>query len=63
VHEWDEGSQFGEFNVRSMALMVRTALEAIPHFMTAYPGLDLETCGRDLITFFERARAVTKRRR
>lgn len=53
-----EAGQFGEFDVRSMALMMRATLEAIPTFLTAYPGLDVESYGRDLITFFERACAV-----
>lgn len=54
-----EAGEFGEFTVRSMALMIRATLEAIPTFMTAYPDLDLAAYGQDLITLFERACAVS----
>jgi AcrR family transcriptional regulator len=50
-----EAGEFGEFNVRSMALMMRATLEAIPVYLTSYPGLDAVGYGQDLITFFERA--------
>jgi AcrR family transcriptional regulator len=55
-----EAGQFGEFSVRSMAMMMRATLEAIPTFVTAYPDLDLTTYGQDLITFFERACSTTQ---
>jgi hypothetical protein len=58
-----QAGEFGEFTVRSMAMMMRATLEAIPTFVTAYPGLDLAGYGRDLITFFERACAVKPPRR
>jgi AcrR family transcriptional regulator len=46
---------FGQFHVRSMAMMMRATLEEIPTYVIAYPGLDLPGYGQDLITFFERA--------
>jgi TetR/AcrR family fatty acid metabolism transcriptional regulator len=50
--------EFGEFGIRSMAMMMRATLEEIPTYVIAYPGLDLAGYGRDLITFFERACGV-----
>jgi AcrR family transcriptional regulator len=47
--------EFGEFPLRSMALMMRATLEAVPIYLTDYPGLDAVAYGQDLITFFERA--------
>jgi hypothetical protein len=58
-----EVGEFGEFSVRSMAMMMRATLEAIPTYVIAYPGLDLAGYGRDLITFFERACGVKPPRR
>jgi AcrR family transcriptional regulator len=50
-----EAGEFGEFTVRSMAMMMRATLEAIPAYLASYPGLDPVAYGQDLITFFERA--------
>lgn len=50
-----EAGEFGEFPVRSMALMVRATLEAVPVYLSSYPGLDAIAYGQDLVTFFERA--------
>lgn len=50
-----EADEFGEFPVRSMALMMRATLEAIPPYLADYPTLDAVAYGQDLITFFERA--------
>lgn len=50
-----EAGEFGEFDVRSMAMMIRAALEALPTYTTAYPDLDIDAYGADLVTFFERA--------
>jgi AcrR family transcriptional regulator len=58
-----QAGEFGEFPVRSMAMMMRATLEAIPTFVIAYPGLDLAGYGRDLIAFFERACGVKPPRR
>jgi AcrR family transcriptional regulator len=58
-----ETGEFGEFDVRSMAMMMRATIEAIPTYVIAYPGLDLPGYGQDLITFFERACGVRPRRR
>lgn len=51
--------EFGDFPVRSMAMMMRATLEEIPTYVIAYPGLDLAGYGQDLIVFFERACAVS----
>lgn len=50
--------EFARFPVRSMALMIRATLEALPTYRTAYPDLDLPAYGRDLLTQFERACGV-----
>jgi AcrR family transcriptional regulator len=50
-----ESGEFGDFPIRSMALMMRATLEAIPTYASAYPDLDLTAYGQDLITLFERA--------
>lgn len=57
-----EAGEFGDFDVRSMALMIRGATEMIPPYMDAYPGLDTEAYGRDLVLFFERACGVKRPR-
>ena len=58
-----EFGEFGEFAVRSMAMMIRATLEAIPVYLTAYPGLDPLAYGQDLITFFERACGARRSRK
>lgn len=50
-----EAGEFGEFDARSMAMMIRATLEALPTYMIAYPDLDIDAYGADLTTFFERA--------
>jgi AcrR family transcriptional regulator len=50
-----EAGEFGAFEVRSMAMMIRATLEAMPTYTIAYPGLDIDAYGADLVTFFERA--------
>lgn len=55
--------EFGEFDVRSMALMIRAATEMIPPYLDAYPGFDPEAYGRDLVLFFERACGVKAARK
>jgi AcrR family transcriptional regulator len=50
-----EAGEFGEFDVRSMAMMIRSTLEAMPRYLVAYPDLDIDAYGRDLVTFFERS--------
>jgi AcrR family transcriptional regulator len=50
-----QAGEFGDFHVRSMAMMMRATLEEIPTYVIAYPDLDLAGYGRNLITFFERA--------
>ncbi|MFL6144975.1 MAG: TetR/AcrR family transcriptional regulator [Labedaea sp.] len=50
-----ECGDFGQFNIRSMAMMMRATLEAIPVYLIAYDTLDLHAYRDDLITFFERA--------
>jgi AcrR family transcriptional regulator len=58
-----EAGEFGEFDVRSMALMIRGTTEMIPPYLDAYPGLDTEAYGRDLVLFFERACGVKRPRK
>jgi AcrR family transcriptional regulator len=55
-----EAGEFGEFNTRSLAMMMRATLEALPTYVIAYPGLDLNGYRDDLIMFFERAAAATR---
>jgi len=50
-----EADEFGEFDARSMAMMIRATLEAMPRYVLAYPELDIDSYGRDLVTFFERS--------
>jgi AcrR family transcriptional regulator len=50
-----EAGEFGDFEVRSMAMMIRATLEAMPTYTIAYPELDIDAYGADLVTFFERA--------
>jgi len=50
-----EAGEFGPVDVRSMAMMVRAALEAMPRYAAAHPELDIDAYGRDLVTFFERS--------
>ena len=53
-----KSGEFGEFSVRSMAMTLRATLEALPTYAIAYPGLDLDTHGRELVALFERACGV-----
>ena len=53
-----ESGELGEFDIRSMALMIRSTLEALPHTARGYPDLDLTAYGQNLITFFERGCGV-----
>ncbi|MGH3762149.1 hypothetical protein [Actinophytocola sp.] len=46
-----------------MAMMIRATLEAMPTYVLAYPGLDLDGYGRDLVTYFERALGAGQRAR
>lgn len=55
-----ETGEFGEFEPRSMAMMIRATLEAMPTYVLAYPDLDIDAYGRDLLTFFERALGVAQ---
>lgn len=55
-----ETGEFGEFDARSMALMIRATLEALPTYVIAYPDLDIDTYGRDIMTFLERALGVVQ---
>lgn len=50
-----EAGEFGEFEPRAMAMMIRATLEALPTYAIAYPDLDIDSYGADLVTFFERA--------
>ncbi|MGH3878740.1 MAG: TetR/AcrR family transcriptional regulator [Actinophytocola sp.] len=50
-----EAHEFGEFDTRSMAMMIRATIEAMPTYAIAYPDLDIDGYGADLMTFFERA--------
>ena len=54
-----EAGEFGEFDARSVALVLRAALEAIPAQLIAYPDLDVEAHGHALAGFFERATGGT----
>ncbi len=56
-----DAGEFGEFPVRSTAMMIRATLEAMPAYVTAYPELDVAGYGRDLVTLFERALGVGQR--
>jgi AcrR family transcriptional regulator len=58
-----EAGEFGEFNVRSMAMMMRATLEAMPTYAAVYPGLDLAAYSHDVIAFVERACGVAPARR
>jgi len=55
-----EAGEFGEFEPRSMAMMIRATLEAMPTYVLAYPDLDIDAYGADLVTFFERAMGVAQ---
>ena len=55
-----ESGEFGDFTIRSMALMIRGTMEAIPPYQQAYPGVDVEAYGEDLVLFFERACRVKR---
>lgn len=55
-----EEGEFGKFEPRSMAMMIRATLEALPSYVLAYPDLDIDAYGRDLVTFFERALGATQ---
>lgn len=50
-----EAGEFGEFEPRAMAMMIRATLEALPNYAIAYPDLDIDAYGAELVTFFERA--------
>ena len=56
-----EAGEFGDFDPRSMAMMIRATIEAMPTYTLAYPDLDIDAYGRDLVTFFERAVGADKR--
>jgi AcrR family transcriptional regulator len=58
-----EAGEFGQFDVRSMALMIRGTTETIPPYLEAYPNLDPEEYGRDLMLFIERACGVPRPQR
>ena len=55
-----ESGEFGEFDVRSMALMIRGTTEMIPPYLDAYPTLDPVAYGKDLVLFIERACRVKR---
>lgn len=63
LHRGQEAGEFGEFDVRSMAMMIRATIEAVPTYVVAYPDLDPIAYGQQLITYFERACGARRPRR
>lgn len=49
-----ETGEFGDFPLRSTALVIRATLESMPSYVIGYPNLDLDAYGQDLVTLFER---------
>lgn len=58
-----ESGEFGEFSVRSMALVLRGTLEALPSQVIAYPDLDLDAHREELVAIVDRACAIRKPRK
>lgn len=46
---------FREFDTRTMAWVVRNAIDGVQQRRTLDPGLDFEACARELIALFDRA--------
>ncbi|MEW1653861.1 TetR/AcrR family transcriptional regulator [Streptomyces sp. NPDC093707] len=50
-----EQGQFGVFNIRTTAMSIRAAIDAIGPQLNAIPDLDLDGYARDLVELFDRA--------